>query len=36
MFHLAGTMLNNKWLEQVYLFKHHTLLVKTTTVCSSY
>ena len=34
MFHLASTVLNNTGLEQVYLylFKHYTLLVKTTTV----
>ena len=33
MFHPAGTVLNNTRLEQVYLFKHYTLLVKTITVC---
>ena len=35
MFHLGGTVLNNTRLVQVYLylFKHYTLLVKTTTVC---
>ena len=34
MLHLAGTVLNNTQLEQVYLylFKHYTLIVKTTTV----
>ena len=35
MFYLAGTVLNNTRLEQVYLylFKRYTLLVKTATVC---
>ena len=35
MFHLAGTVLNNTWLEQVYLylFKHYTLIVEITIVC---
>ena len=35
MLHLAGTVLNNTRLEQVYsyLIKHYTLIVKTTTVC---
>ena len=33
MFHLAGTMLNKTWLEQIhlYLFKHYTSIIKTTT-----
>ena len=35
MLHLAGTELNKIRLEEVYLylFKHYTLLVKTTTNC---
>ena len=33
MFYLAGTVLNNMCLDQIYLylFKHYTLLVKNTT-----